>query len=216
MKILPRSWSATGPSDTERMPPYGIFLGAGPVPLPTETFADSYTLEVGDQVLELDYLGPNHSPGNSFIYAPKQKVLMLVDVVFPGWVPFQDLALAEDIPGYVAAHDEVLAYDFDTFVGGHLTRLGTREDVETQQAFVQDVFANAAEALQTTDFNAIMMETGMAHGFSDLWVLFDAYLGTVAQTCTDLTLADWGDKLGGAETYTESHCWKAMESLRIE
>ena len=99
-----------GANSTERMPPFGVFLGAGPVPLPTETFADAYTLEVGDQVLELDYLGPNHAPGNIFIYAPEQKTLMLVDVVFPGWAPFKDLALAMDIPGYIAAHDEVLTY----------------------------------------------------------------------------------------------------------
>jgi glyoxylase-like metal-dependent hydrolase (beta-lactamase superfamily II)/DNA-binding beta-propeller fold protein YncE len=205
-----------GANDPERTPPYGVFLGAGPVPLPTETFADSYTLEVGDQVLQLDYHGLNHSPGNIFIYAPKQKVLMLVDVIFPGWVPFKDLALAVDVPGFIEAHDQVLSYDFDTFVGGHLTRTGTREDVETQKAFVSDVVANAAQALQTVDFNAVAMETGMEHGFADLWVLFDAYLGTVADTCTELTLEQWGDKLGGAESFTESHCSKVMESLRID
>ena len=88
--------------------------------------------------------------------------------------------------------------------------------METQREFIHDVSANAAEALQTVDFNAVVMETGMEHGFSDLWILFDAYLGTVAQTCTDLTLEQWGDQLGGADTFTESHCWKAMESLRIE
>ncbi len=103
-------------------------------PVPTVTFAESYELIVGDQTLELAYQGNNHEPGNTFVYAPRQKVLMVVDIVFPGWVPFQDLALAEDVPGYVAAHDEILTYDFETFVGGHLTRLGTREDVEVQQA----------------------------------------------------------------------------------
>jgi hypothetical protein len=51
---------------------------------------------------------------------------MLVDVVFPGWVPFAYLGLAEDVFGYVQAHDIALNYNFDTFVGGHLTRLGTR------------------------------------------------------------------------------------------
>ena len=106
-------------------------------PVPTVTFATP-TLTLGDQTLQLDYHGNNHEPGNIFIYAPKQKVLMVVDIVFPGWVPFVDLALAEDVPGFVAAHDQILAYDFDTFIGGHLTRLGTREDVETAKDFVLD------------------------------------------------------------------------------
>ena len=57
-------------------------------PLPTVTFTDKYTLEVGNQILELEYHGPMHEPGNIFIYAPNHKVLMLIDVVFPGWIPF--------------------------------------------------------------------------------------------------------------------------------
>jgi hypothetical protein len=64
-------------------------------PVPTVTFTDSYELTLGDQTLQLDYHGNNHEPGNSFIYALEQKVLMVVDIVFPGWVPFADLALAE-------------------------------------------------------------------------------------------------------------------------
>jgi glyoxylase-like metal-dependent hydrolase (beta-lactamase superfamily II) len=46
-------------------------------PAPTITFDSSYTLNVGNQTLQLDYRGPNHDPGNIFIYAPTQKILML-------------------------------------------------------------------------------------------------------------------------------------------
>ena len=118
-------------------------------PVPTTTFADSYTLTVGSQSLELAYHGNNHESGNIFVYAPAQKVLMAVDIVFPAWVPFADLALAEDVPGFIDAHETILGYDFETFVGGHLTRFGTREDVETAHAYVLDVRANAANALGT-------------------------------------------------------------------
>jgi glyoxylase-like metal-dependent hydrolase (beta-lactamase superfamily II) len=52
-------------------------------PVPTVTFSKNYTLAIGNQTLKLDYYGTNHLPGNIFIYAPKQKVLMLVDIVFP-------------------------------------------------------------------------------------------------------------------------------------
>lgn len=46
-------------------------------PAPTITFEDSYTFDIGNQKLQLDYRGPNHDPGNIFIYAPLQKILML-------------------------------------------------------------------------------------------------------------------------------------------
>jgi glyoxylase-like metal-dependent hydrolase (beta-lactamase superfamily II) len=181
-------------------------------PLPTITFEDNYTLTVGNQTLQLDSHGSNHEPGNIFIYAPNQKVLMLVDIIFPGWVPFADLALAEDVPGFVAAHDQALAYDFDTFIGGHLTRLGTREDVETQREYVMDLRANASEALQTVDFMAIAQETG----FENQWLLFDTYLNAVAAACEEATLAKWAGRLGGAEVFTFGHCWTMMESLRVD
>jgi hypothetical protein len=109
-------------------------------PIPTDTFTQNYTLQVSNQTLLLNYHGNNHEEGNIFIYAPQQKTLMLVDVIFPGWVPFVYLALAEDVYGYVQARDITLNnYDFDNLVAGHLTRLGTREDVQIQREFMADV-----------------------------------------------------------------------------
>ena len=53
-------------------------------PIPMISFPNNYMLQIGNQTLNLDYYGDNHMPGNLFIYAPNQKTLMLVDVVFPG------------------------------------------------------------------------------------------------------------------------------------
>lgn len=181
-------------------------------PVPTETFATEYTLELGGQTLELAYPGPNHQAGNIFVYAPAQRTLMFVDVVFPGWVPFKFLALAKDVPGFVDVHDAILEYDFDTFVGGHLTRLGTREDAEVARDYVHDVFDNALAALQSVDFMAIGQEVG----FQNQWALFEAYLDAVAQHCTDATLDTWSGELGGADVFTFSHCWTMMEAIRVD
>jgi glyoxylase-like metal-dependent hydrolase (beta-lactamase superfamily II) len=70
-------------------------------PVPSLTFTDAYTLEVGSQTLVLDYRGVNHEPGNIFVYAPRQRVLFFVDVIFPGWVPFKNCAMTEDVPGFL-------------------------------------------------------------------------------------------------------------------
>ena len=67
-------------------------------PLATVTFDDKYRLSVGSQVLELSYHGNAHVPGNIFIYAPKQRTLMVVDVIFPGWMPWRRFAVAQDVP----------------------------------------------------------------------------------------------------------------------
>lgn len=192
--------------------PFGAFLGGNPVPSPTVTFADTYTLSVGSQTLTLHDLGPAHEEGNVFIYAPAQKVLYVVDVFFPGWVPFLGLAVAEDVPAYIAAHDQALSFDFDTLIAGHLGRLGTRADVETQQDYIEDIRQNAATALQTVDFNAIAGRVG----FANPWLLFGTYLSELSAECARLTEPDWVDTLGGADLFTESHCDRMVESLRID
>jgi len=179
--------------------------------VPTITFEDKYTLEVGNQKLELEYHGPIHEPGNIFIYAPNQKVLMLVDTVFPGWVPFKDLAVAQDVSEFLNAHDKILEYDFDTFVGGHLTRLGTMEDVEIQKEYFQDIQASASKANQEISF----VDIGQDVGFENPWLVFQIYSDTISQQCTDEIVPKWIDRLGGADLFTYDHCWKISEFQRI-
>jgi glyoxylase-like metal-dependent hydrolase (beta-lactamase superfamily II) len=124
-------------------------------PLPDVVFDDQLTVRAGEDRIELAYHGPNHSPGNIFAYLPAQRVLMLVDVVFPGWVPFAYLAESQNVPGWLEAPAQALEYPFHTFVGGHLTRLGTRADVAVQQEYVADLKAAAASAISTFNVNTV-------------------------------------------------------------
>jgi glyoxylase-like metal-dependent hydrolase (beta-lactamase superfamily II) len=184
-------------------------------PIPTETFAQNYTLQAGNQTLELSYYGNNHEEGNIFIYAPAQKTLMLVDIVFPGWVPFPYLALAEDVFGYIKAHDIALNnYDFDTLVGGHLTRLGTREDVEVQREFIRDLINASIKANSNVTFGEIIQKVGGPT--NNVWAIFKTYLDTAAEQCTNEMLPKWQHRLGGAQEFMFSHCWTMEESLRID
>src|SRR3954453_10879916 len=118
--------------------------------LPDVTFKDSYRLEVGGQLLEMHYKGSNHAPGNSFVHLPRQRILMLVDVIYPGWVPFTNIAQSKNIRGFMAYHDHALSFDFDTMITGHLTRLGTRRDIETQREYMHDIREAARHALEIT------------------------------------------------------------------
>lgn len=184
-------------------------------PVPTETFSDSYTLEVGSQTLQLDYHGVNHEAGNIFIYAPRQKVLMVVDVVFPGWTPFRNLAVAADVDGFLATHDTILEYDFDAYIGGHLTRLGTREDVEIQQEYFMDIVQAAGNANASMDFGAAFGEADARGGANNPWAIFDILLDSVSQQCADEVIPNWIDRLGGVDVFTFEHCWTISEHQRL-
>ncbi len=182
-------------------------------PIPTETFAQNYTLQAGNQTLELNYHGNNHEEGNIFIYAPTQKTLMLVDIIFPGWVPFAYLGFAEDVFGYVQAHNITLNnYDFDTFVGGHVTRLGTREDVQIQREFITDLIIASSRANQNVTFGEILQEVGPTN---NVWALLNTYLNTIVEQCTNEMLPKWQHRLGGAEELMSTHCSAMTSSLRV-
>jgi hypothetical protein len=40
-------------------------------------------------------------------------VLILIDIVSPGWTPFSGLGEAKSLPGYINADAQILSYDFN-------------------------------------------------------------------------------------------------------
>lgn len=181
-------------------------------PLPTVTFADRYTLRVGNKVLELSYHGNAHEPGNIFIYAPAQRVLMVVDVVFPGWMPWRRFALAQDIQGYFAQVEEIRKMDWETLVGGHVARTGTRADVDVQAEFNADVKQAAATALASTKPGEGLNPLDK----SNPWAGFDNYIDRVAARCVNTLTPKWSSKLAGFDVYVWDQCYAMEQSLRIE
>jgi glyoxylase-like metal-dependent hydrolase (beta-lactamase superfamily II) len=180
-------------------------------PVPTVTFDTTYTLTVGTQSLVLDYKGPNHDVGNIFIYAPAQKVLMLVDVVWPGWAPFDELGSPVDVKGYLAAHDDALAYDFDTLVAGHVNRLGTRDDVTTDKQYLADLEQTAGAALQAFDPKSIQ---GQLTDPANVWAYGAALLDGWPRKCVDDTLAKWRGKVGAVDVFARANCTAMQSALR--
>ena len=180
--------------------------------LPTVIFDDSLTLTLGDQTLVLDYKGVNHEAGNIFIYAPKQKVLMLVDVIYPGYMPYPNLGIAVDVPGYLKAHRDALSYDFDTLVGGHVDRLGTRDDVAQSLAFATDLQAEASRLLAETPFPSYLAR----HAADNKWFAHDAYEKELVERCYSDLLPEWQPRLAGAELSLRSQCWSMIVALVVQ
>jgi hypothetical protein len=140
---------------------------------------------------------------------------MLVDVIFPGWVPFPYLAVAKDTAGFIKAHDIALNnYDFDTLVGGHLTRLGTRNDVIVQREFVSDLEKAAAQANQQVSFGEIAKQVG--GGQPNPWLIFSKYIDAVGENCVNSMLPKWENRLGGAQQFMSTHCFTMAQSGRID
>ena len=181
-------------------------------PVPAITFKNNYSLRLGSQALELSYHGIAHEPGNIFIYAPVQKTLMVVDVVFPGWMPWRRFALAKDIPGYFAQVELIDRLEWDILVGGHVERTGTHADVALQLAFMNDLRNTARQALKST-----RVGDGLdpANG-KNAWAVFDDYIDRVVIQCVNALTPKWSTRLAGFDVYIWDQCYAMEQSLRIE
>ncbi|KAJ7454321.1 beta-lactamase-like protein [Mycena galericulata] len=182
-------------------------------PLPSITFEGNYTLRVGNQTLELSFHGPNHTPDNIFIYAPAQRVAVLVDVIFPGWAPFSELGQSGFVAGWTDAQNVLLTLDFDVFVAGHFARLGTKEDVLQQIKYVQDLHDSCVSAIYGGFNVTAAIGPTVAANPGNVWAEFKAYLRGAAQTCADNTTSRWLGVLGAADVFGFENAYRMVAGL---
>jgi len=181
-------------------------------PIPTITFKDKYTLKVGGKVLELSYHGVAHEPGNIFIYAPAQRTLMVVDIVFPGWMPWRRFALAQDIPGYFNQVQEIYKMDWDTLVSGHVERTGTHADVAVQLEFMNDLKDAARRALKSTKLGVQLDPADR----DNPWAMAGNYIDRVVIQCVNELTPKWSTRLAAYDVYIWDQCYAMEQSLRID
>jgi glyoxylase-like metal-dependent hydrolase (beta-lactamase superfamily II) len=180
-------------------------------PAPTETFRDRKTLHVGGERIQLAWHGSNHTPDNIYIHFPDHDTLMLVDIVTSGWVPIYNLNLSEDIPGFTAAPTTALSYPWQHFIGGHVGRLGTRDDVVLHQQYVQDIADSARTALASVDPTPYFVKYG-----ENSWAAVKTYLDAVTDYAAAPVIAKYTGVLAAADVFTTSTTLVVLESIRLD
>ena len=180
-------------------------------PAPEETFQDRRTLEIGGERIDLAWLGSNHSPDNIYIHLPKHDTLMLIDIVNVGWAPFAVANLSEDIPGYIDAPAKALTYPWKHFIGGHLGKLGTRDDVTLHQQYMADVVDNVKRAISTVDPTRYFQKYG-----ENAWAGVKGYLDEVTENAAAPVVDKYTGVLAAADVYTANTAFWVMESVRLD
>lgn len=74
------------------------------------------TIELGGTIVDVDYVGHGHAPGDLIAYLPEGKILFAGDLVFSG---HHGRLKTSDIGGLLNILDKILAMDFDWIVPGH-------------------------------------------------------------------------------------------------
>jgi glyoxylase-like metal-dependent hydrolase (beta-lactamase superfamily II) len=180
-------------------------------PAPEETFQDRRTLEIGGEHIELAWHGANHSPDNIFIHLPDHDTLMLVDIVNPGWAPICQSNLIEDVPGYIEAPDTALTYQWKHLIGGHMGRLGSRDDVATHRQYMADIADSSRKALDTIDPTPYFVKYG-----ENTWAAVTDYLEAVTADAAAPVIDKYTGVLAAADVFTASTTFNIVQSIRLD
>ena len=185
-------------------------------PVPTQTFDTQdvdFPLVVGNQTLQLRFPGPNHDRGNIGIYHPGQKVLMLVDVVYPGWMMWRRMGLATDIPGYYALVKSMSErWDFDKLVAGHF-QPGTKADVSTQLEFMTDLHNAVTEAISTVPYANDALNAADAR---NPWAATRDWTDRLTNHCVNKVSPKWASRLAAYDVWIYEQCEALEQSIRID
>jgi len=122
---------------------------------PTLTFSERVTLYLGNDKVELLFLGPSHTTGSVLVFIPQEKVLFAGDLLFTDCHPFLGEA---DIAGWIKVLDYIMTMDVDKIIPGH-GPVSSKKDVADLKTYLL-VFDQKAKELtaQSKDLNFIVAE----------------------------------------------------------
>jgi glyoxylase-like metal-dependent hydrolase (beta-lactamase superfamily II) len=120
------------------------------VVVPDQVVDDRTIIELGGTVLELDYVGRNHSDSTLVMRLPREKIIFTVD-----WIPLETVQFRGMADTYVPDIEEglekVIAMDWDRLIPGHAgpgaRQLGTKDDAKNQLAYLRDLSAAVKQAV---------------------------------------------------------------------
>jgi len=190
----------------------------GAAPNCTLIVGDEYQLKVDkDHVVQLNYRGIVHTEGNLYIYVPSEKLLMLVDFVFPQWGPYHSMGMSSSLSKYYEAFPNVMAYDFQWYVGGHVDRIGSRQDVQVGKQLFDDIQTAMQQAFKTVNTTAVIESKGGYNG-TNSFTVFRAITDAYTNECVKIVLQDmgWQTKLIDAAAYMDTHCFLMSEHINID
>jgi len=106
-----------------------------------ETFSgNKHVVTMGDQTVELIYVGPSHGSGMVVMRVPKERILHTIDVVTPGRVAFRNMPdfFPQD---WIKALAMMETLDYDQIIPGHGPASAPKSAVTEQRQYVIDLTA---------------------------------------------------------------------------
>lgn len=178
------------------------------VPTPTRSFEEALALSVGGVAIELQTARYHAEDTDVMIYLPQQKFLMAVDTITPGEVPFMNFGATTDVQAYFESFETFLAYDFEHFLSGHVSVLGTRQDVIEARDYAFDVRDTVFSLMP--GFEGRMMEAFQAVEFQNANLAYRYAMEGIRDDCAAQVIGRWEKTLSVVDIWADSHCETAL------
>ena len=115
-------------------------------PVPTITFNNRMSIDLGGTHVELIHTGRNHSDNSLVVLLPKEKILFAVD-----FIPVETVAyrtMRSDYPDdWIESLKRVEQLEFDTLVPGH-GKIGRKEHVRMFRGYLEDLRTAVMEQIK--------------------------------------------------------------------
>jgi glyoxylase-like metal-dependent hydrolase (beta-lactamase superfamily II) len=148
--------------------------------LPTTTFAKDHVVKLGGAEVRAYFFGPGHSGGDTMVYFPDAKVVMVSDHITDG-TPLVDFANGGSAVQWTKSLDGVLALDFEWAIPGR-GEPKSRAEVQAYRTRFATVISRAQDAIKagaTRDTLAMQVKT------DDLmWMFQPAFWGSLFDEIT--------------------------------
>lgn len=117
----------------------GFDFGSVTLTLPTRTFDEQLTLEIGDTEVALFEVGPCHTMGDVLVHVPSRDVVFTGDILF---VESHPIVWEGPVSRWIAACDRILALSPAHIVPGH-GPLAEPDDVRQVQQYLSYLYEQA-------------------------------------------------------------------------
>lgn len=146
--------------------PAHVEAGEVDTAMPTETFGDRHSFELGGKTFELTYLGEGHGDDMIVTIVRPENVAFVVDVVSPKRLPYRDFPRT-DIDGLIAQIETVESLDFDILAPGHSV-IGARQDATDTRLYVEHLKQEVQAALDAGMSEEEILASDITDAYQDM------------------------------------------------
>jgi len=97
------------------------------------------------------------------------------------------------------------------YIGGHLGRLGTRDDVTLHQQYMADIAESSRRVIDTFDPTPYFVKYG-----ANVWAEFKAGLDEMARMAAAPVIDKYTGVIMAGDVFTESTTFQVMQSIRLD